>query len=229
MRAATGLVRAMPVSCAPCPFRHFVLFLTLTVIRGVELLTTEGPCPRAFRPRMRLPDQRPCSSPPSTFSPIFQRRIPLKGTLGRFEASAAVALAVWSALRILPAAGETLSQTPAGLQASDSVRCVGISSAVGSEWIPNGARLATILDSSARALGKGTLLALVEHHGDGAATAFDMVWTVATTEGRAADPGRIGGGAGVQSRSSSANAPWTPSRGAETSASTRSPLSGVSR
>ena len=157
----------------------------------------------------------------------------MKVALGRFEASSAVALAVWSALGILPARGEPLSTTPAGRQAVDPIVYEGISSAVGAEWIPNGARLATILDPSARALGKGTLLALVEHHGDGAATAFDafgMVWTVSATEGRAADPGRIGAvGAAVQSRSSAANAPWTPSRGAENSASTRSPLSGVSR
>lgn len=26
LRATTGLVRAVPVSCAPCPFRHFVVF-----------------------------------------------------------------------------------------------------------------------------------------------------------------------------------------------------------
>ncbi len=157
----------------------------------------------------------------------------MKVTLGRFEASAAVALAVWFALGVLPARGETLSTTPAGWQAVDPFFCEGISSAVGAEWIPNGARLATILDPSAKALGKGTLLALVEHHGDGAATAFDafdMVWTVATTEGRAVDPGRIGAvGTAVLSRSSATNAPWTPSRGAETSASTRFPLSGVSR
>ena len=154
----------------------------------------------------------------------------MKVTLGRFEASAAVALAVWSALGILPAAGETLSITPAGLQASDPIVYEGISSAVGAEWIPNGATLATILDPSAKALGKGTLLALVEHHGDGAATAFDIVWTVATTEGRAVDPGRVGVvGAAVQSRNSSANAPWTLPRDAKTSASMRSPLSGVSR
>ena len=157
----------------------------------------------------------------------------MKVALGRFVASAAVALAVWSALGMSSARGEPISTTPAGLQAVNPIVCVGISSAVGSEWIPNGARLATILDPSAKALGKGTLLALVEHHGDGAATAFDafdMVWTVATTEGRAVDPGRIGVvGAAVQSRNSSANAPWTPSRGAETSASTSSPLSGASR
>ena len=154
----------------------------------------------------------------------------MKVTLGRFEASAAVALAVWTALGVLPARGEPISTTPAGLEAGDPIVCVGISTAVGSEWIPNGARLATILDPSAKALGKGTLLALVEHHGDGAATAFDIVWTVATTEGRAVDPTRIGAvGTAVLSRSSAANAPWTPSRGAENSASTRSPLSGVSR
>lgn len=154
----------------------------------------------------------------------------MKVTLGRFEASAAVALAVWSALGILLAHGEPLSTTPAGLQASDHARWMGVSTAVGSEWIPNGATLATILDPSGRALGTGTLLALVEHHGDGAATAFDIVWTVATTEGGAVDPGRIGAvGTAVLSRSSAANAPWTPSRGAETSASTRSPLSGASR
>ena len=154
----------------------------------------------------------------------------MKVTLGRFEASAAVALAVWTALGVLPARGEPISTTPAGLEAGDPIVCVGISTAVGSEWIPNGARLATILDPSAKALGKGTLLALVEHHGDGAATAFDIVWTVATTEGRAVDPARIGAvGTAVLSRSSATNAPWTPSRGAETSASTRFPLSGVSR
>ena len=154
----------------------------------------------------------------------------MKGTLGRFEASAAVAVAIWSALGMSPAPGETLSTTPAGLQASDHACWIGISSAVGAEWIPNGASLATILDPSAKALEKGTLLALVEHHGDGAATAFDMVWTVSATDGRAVDPGRIGAvGAAVQSRSSAASAPWTPSRGTENSASTRSPLSGVSR
>ena len=154
----------------------------------------------------------------------------MKVTLGRFEAIAAVALAVWSALGILPARGEPLSTTPAGLQVGDPIVCFGVSTAVGSEWIPNGARLATILDPSAKALGKGTLLALVEHHGDGAATAFDIVWTVATTEGRAVDPGRVGVvGTAVLSRSSSANASWTPSRDAKTSASMRSPLSGVSR
>ena len=154
----------------------------------------------------------------------------MKVTLGRFEASAAVALAVWSALGGLPARGEPISTTPAGLQASDPIVCVGISSTVGFEWIPNGARLATILAPPAGALRTGTLLALVEHHGDGDATAFDMVWTVATTEGGAVDPGRIGAvGTAVQSRNSATNAPWTPSRGAETSASTRSPLSGASR
>lgn len=154
----------------------------------------------------------------------------MKVTLGRFEVSAAVALAVWSALGMSSAPGEPLSTTPAGLQVGDPLHCVGLSTAVGSEWIPNGARLATILAPPARALGKGTLLALVEHHGDGAATAFDMVWTVATTEGRAVDAGRIGAvGTAVLSRSSAANASWTPSRDAKTSASMRSPLSGVSR
>ena len=157
----------------------------------------------------------------------------MKVTLGRFEAIAAVALAVWSALGMSPVPGEPLSTTPAGLQVGDPLHCVGLSTAVGSEWIPNGASLATIRTPPAKALGKGTLLALVEHHGDGAATAFDafdMVWTVATTEGRAVDPARIGAvGTAVLSRSSATNAPWTPSRGAETSASTRFPLSGVSR
>ena len=35
---ATGFVRAVPVSCAPCPFRPFVDFLALTVVPKGALL-----------------------------------------------------------------------------------------------------------------------------------------------------------------------------------------------
>ena len=178
---------------------------------------------------MRLPNQRPDSSPPSSGSPIFQRRMPLKVTLGRFEAIAAVAFAVWSALGVLPAPGETLSTTPAGLQAGDDFRCVGIYAVVGSERIPNGATVATILEPSARSVWRGALLDLVDHSCGGSATAFDVLWTVAATEGGAVDPGRLGGGAAVLSRNSSARSPWPPAGGAEASVSTRYPRSGVSR
>ena len=151
-------------------------------------------------------------------------------TLGHFEAIAAVALAVWSALGILPVHGEPISTTPVGLKAGDPLYGVGIVTAVDSEWMPKGTTLATILAPPASAIGTGTLLALVEHHGDGAATAFDMMWIGSATESGAVDLGRIGAvGAAVHNRSFSTNARWTAAGGAETSVSTRLPLSGVSR
>ena len=153
----------------------------------------------------------------------------MKVTLGRFEAIASIALAVWGALGFSSALAEPISNKPAGLQAGDDFRCVGIYAVGGSERIPNGATVATILEPSARSVWKGALLDLVDHSCGGSATAFDVLWTVAATEGGAVDPGRIGGGAAVLSRSSSANALWTPKGGAEPSVSTKYPRTGVSR
>ena len=151
----------------------------------------------------------------------------MKVTLGRFEA---IALAVWTALGISLAHGETISNTPAGLQVGDHGRSVGIDTAVLSEWIPNGATVATLLDPSVGGQGTGTLLDLVDHFGGGAATSFDAVWTGSATEGGAVGPGRLGGvGGAVYGRTSAANAPWTPAGGAGASVSTSFPLYSVSR
>jgi hypothetical protein len=141
-----------------------------------------------------------------------------------------IALAVWSVVGILPVHGEPLSNTPAGLQAGDDGRSVGIYTAVLSEWIPNGATVATLLDPSVGGQGTGTLLDLVDHFGGGAATSFDAVWTGSATEGGAVDLGRIGGvGAAVPSRNWSAAFLGTPAGGAEASVSKSSSFSGVSR
>jgi hypothetical protein len=153
----------------------------------------------------------------------------LKVSLGRFEASASVALALWVALGFSSAPAEPISHKPAGLEAGDDGRCVGIYTVFGDELIPNGATVAMILESSASSLWKGALLDLVDHSCGAAAIPFDALWTEPATEGGAVDPGRLGGGAGVLSRSSSANALWTPTGGAEASVSTKSPRTGVSR
>jgi len=153
----------------------------------------------------------------------------LKVSLGRFEASASVALAAWVALGFSPAPAEPISNKPAGLEAGDDVRSVGIYTVFGSERIPNGATVATILESSASSLWKGALLDLVVYSCGGNATALDALWTGPATEGGAVDPGRLGGGAAVLSRSSSARSPWTPPGGAEASVLTKSPRTGVSR
>ena len=153
----------------------------------------------------------------------------MKVTLGRFEASASIALALWVALGFSPALAEPISNKPAGLEAGNDVRCVGIYTVFGSERIPNGATVATILEPSASSLWKGALLELVVHSCGGAATPFDARWTGPATDGGAVDPDRLGGGAVVLSRSSSANALWTPTGGAEASVSTRYPRTGVSR
>ena len=153
----------------------------------------------------------------------------MKVTLGRFEASASIALAAWVALGFSPAQSEPISHKPAGLEAGDDVRSVGIYTVFCSERIPNGATVATILDSSASSLWKGALLDLVAHSCGAAATPFDALWTGPATERGAVDPGRLGGGAAVLSRSPSANALWTPPGGAEASVSTKPPRTGVSR
>lgn len=153
----------------------------------------------------------------------------MKVTLGRFEAIAAVALAAWVALGFSPALAEPISNKPAGLEAGDDGRSVGIYTVFGSERIPNGATVATILESSASSLWKGALLDLVDHSCGGAATAFDVLWTEPATEIGAVDPGRLGGGAAVLSRNSSARSPWPPAGGEEASVSTKYPRTGVSR
>ena len=152
----------------------------------------------------------------------------MKVTLSRFEAIAAVALAAWVALGFSPALAEPISNKPAGLEAGDHGRIAGIYTVFGSERIPNGATVATILESSASSLWKGALLVLVVHSCGGSATAFDALWTAPATEIGAVDSGRVGGGA-VLSRSSSANALWTPTGGAEASVSTKYPRTGVTR
>ncbi len=153
----------------------------------------------------------------------------MKVTLGRFEASASVALALWVALGLSPAQAEPISNKPAGLEAGDDVRSVGIYTVFGSERIPNGATVATILESSASSLWKGALLDLVVHSCGGSATSLDALWTAPATEGGAVDSGRLGGGAAALRRSSSANALWTPTGGEEASVPTKSPRTGVSR
>ena len=153
----------------------------------------------------------------------------MKVTLGRFEASTSIALAVSVALGFSPALAEPISNKPAGLEAGDDVRSVGIYNVFGSERIPNGATVATILEPSPSSLWKGALLDLVVHSCGGAATPFDALWTAPATEIGAVDPGRLGGGAAVLSRSSSANALWTPTGGAEASVSTKYPRTGVPR
>jgi hypothetical protein len=152
----------------------------------------------------------------------------LKVTLGRFEASASIALALWVALGFSPALAEPISNKPAGLEAGDDVRSVGIYTVFGSELIPNGATVATILESSASSLWKGALLDLVVHSCGGSATPFDALWTAPATEGGAVDSG-LGGGAAVLSRNSAANVLWTPTGGAEASVSTKYPRTGVPR
>jgi len=152
----------------------------------------------------------------------------LKVTLGRFEASASIRLALWVALGFSPALAEPISNKPAGLEAGNDVRCVGIYTVFGSERIPNGATVATILEPSASSLWRGALLDLVVHSCGGSATPFDALWTAPATEGGAVDSG-LGGGAAVLSRNSSANALWTPTGGAEASVLTKSPRTGVSR
>jgi hypothetical protein len=179
---------------------------------------------------MRIPSPTCWFVVPITGAPIFERRIPLKVTLGRFEAIASIALAVWVALGFSPVHGEPLSSTPAGLEAGDHARWMGISTVVGAVWIPNGATVATILESSASSLWKGALLDLVDHSCGGAATPFDTLWTEPATEGGAVDLGRIGGvGAAVPSRNSSAAFLATPAGGAEASVWKRYPRSGDSR
>jgi hypothetical protein len=153
----------------------------------------------------------------------------LKVTLGRFEASASIALALWIALRFSPALAEPISNKPVGREAGDDVRSVGIYTVFGSGPIPNGATVATILEPSASSLWKGALLDLVVHSCGGAATPFDALWTAPATELRAVDLGRLGGGAAALSHNSSANVLWTPTRGAEASVSTKYPRTGVSR
>jgi len=146
----------------------------------------------------------------------------LKVSLGRFEASASVALAAWVALGFSPASAEPISNTPAGPQAGDHARWMGISTVVGVEWMPHGTTLETILDPSPRSLKTGTLLDLLDHSCGGAATAFDAMWTGSATKGGAVDLGRIGGvGAAILGRNSSVNALWTPAEGAEASVSKR--------
>ena len=141
-----------------------------------------------------------------------------------------IAIAVWSVVGILPVHGEPLSSTPAGLEAGDHARWMGISTVVGAVWIPNGTTVATILESSASSLWKGALLDLVDHSCGGAATPFDTLWTEPATEGGAVDLGRIGGlGTAVPSRSSSAAFLATPAGGAEASVWKRYPFSGDSR
>ena len=141
-----------------------------------------------------------------------------------------IALAVWSVVGILPVHGEPISNTPAGLEAGDHARWMGISTVVGAAWIPNGTTLEKILDPSPRSLKTGTLLDLVDHCCGGDATAFDTLWTEPATEGGAVDLGRIGGvGAAVPSRNSSAAFLATPAAGAEASVWKRYPFSGVSR
>ena len=141
-----------------------------------------------------------------------------------------IALAVWSVVGILPVHGEPLSNTPAGLEAGDHARWMGISTVVGAEWMPHGTTLETILGPSPRSLKTGTLLDLVDHSCGGAATAFDTLWTGSATEGGAVDLGRIGGlGTAVPSSGSSAAFLATPAGGAEASVWKRYPLSGVSR
>ena len=141
-----------------------------------------------------------------------------------------IALAVWSVVGILPVHGEPLSNTPAGLQAGDHARWMGISTVVGAEWMPHGTTLETILGPSPRSLKTGTLLDLVDHSCGGAATAFDTLWTGSATEGGAVVVGRIGGlGTAVPSSGSSAAFLATPAGGAEASVWKRYPLSGVSR
>jgi len=133
-----------------------------------------------------------------------------------------IALAVWSVVGILPVHGEPISNKPAGLQTGDHARWMGISTAVGAEWMPNGTTLEKILDPSPRSLKTGTLLDLLDHSCGGAATAFDAMWTGSATKGGAVDLGRIGGvGAAVLGRNSSVNALWTPAEGAEASVSKR--------
>ena len=153
----------------------------------------------------------------------------MKVTLGRFEASASIALALWVALGFSPALAEPISHKPAGLEAGDDFRSVGIYTVFGSERIPNGATVATILESSASSLWKGVLLDLVVHSCGGATTPFDALWTAPATEGGAFDSGRIGGNAAVLSRNSAANVLWTPTGGEEASVSTRYPRTGVPR
>ncbi|MEI8367158.1 MAG: hypothetical protein WCJ31_01910 [Planctomycetia bacterium] len=140
-----------------------------------------------------------------------------------------IALAVWSVVGILPVYGEPISNTPAGLEAGDHARWMGISTVVGVEWMPHGTTLETILGPSPRSLKTGTLLDLLDHSCGGAATAFDTLWTGSATGG-AVDLGRIGGvGAAVPSRNSSAAFLGTPAGGAEASVSKSSSVSGVSR
>ena len=152
----------------------------------------------------------------------------MKVTLSRSEGSASVALAFWVALGFSPALAEPISNKPAGLEAGDDVRSVGIYTVFGSERIPNGATVATILESSASSLWKGALLELVVHSCGGAATPFDALWTAPATEGGAVDSG-LGGGAAVLSRNSAANVLWTPTGGEEASVSTKYPRTGVPR
>ena len=133
-----------------------------------------------------------------------------------------IALAVWSVVGILPAQGEPISNKPAGPQAGDHARWMGISTVVGAESMPNGTTLEKILDPSPRSLKTGTLLDLLDHSCGGAATAFDAMWTGSATKGGAVDLGRIGGvGVAVLGRNSSVNALWTPAEGAEASVSKR--------
>ena len=152
----------------------------------------------------------------------------MKVTLGRFEASASIALAAWVALGSSPALAEPISNKPVGLEAGEDVQSVGIYTVFGSERIPNGATVATILESSASSLWKSALLDLVVHSCGGSATALDALWTGPATEGGAVDSG-LGGGAAVLSRSSTANALWTPTGGEEALVPTKSPRTGVSR
>ena len=56
VRATTGLVRAMPVSCAPYPFRHFVFFFLLTVVRGITLLCVLRAMGRGVWPKDAAPE-----------------------------------------------------------------------------------------------------------------------------------------------------------------------------
>ena len=216
------------------PISAFCLFSLLTVVRGMCVNfrpkgNGRGRCAQGCGSRVPRPGSSPSPVPASSGSPIFQRRIPLKVTLGRFRASASIALGVSVALGFSPALAEPLSNKPAGLEAGDDVRSVGIYTVVGSERFPNGATVATILESSASGLWKSALLDLVDHSCGGSATPFDALWTASATELRAVDPGHLGGNAAVLSRSSSARSPWSPTGGAEAAVSTKSPRSGVSR
>jgi hypothetical protein len=65
VRATTGLVRAVPVSCAPCPFRHFVFFFLLTVVWGLALLCVQravsgGVVPKDAAPEPHAPARPLC-------------------------------------------------------------------------------------------------------------------------------------------------------------------------